>query len=169
MGSHTDELLEVARELLDGGPSPGAPNQGRLRRAVSTLYYAYFHFLIERSLDSLAGTPEVRTLMARAYDHTDMKTVCAQFVGKLPDKVKKVFADNVPTSLVDAARLFSDLQKARHLADYNLDATLKLEDARDLLDRVETAVAAWPALDPLPITRIFLAALLLNQHWNRKD
>lgn len=163
------ELLDIARELLDGAQESGSPHQAGLRRAVSTLYYAFFHFLIERSLESLTNSPEVRSLISRAYKHEDMAKTCAAFDGHLSDQIKAVYGGNVDVDLKRAAKLFVDLQRARHRADYNLDASLAHSDAKLLLSRIEETINKWNAIENLPITQIFLAALLLNQHWNRKD
>jgi uncharacterized protein (UPF0332 family) len=164
------ELLEVARDLLDGGPTPGAPNQGRLRRAVSTMYYAYFHFLIEKSVASLTTTPEVRSLASRAYEHEQMLSACKSIAGEnLPERVKEVYGGKVDPTLKKSAQLFIDLQLARHHADYKTYAVQANSAARVLLARLEEAIDTWTAIENLPITRIFLVALLVNKQMNRKD
>jgi hypothetical protein len=49
-----EDLLEQARVLakLD---TRGKPRQANLRRAVSSLYYALFHFLVERACRAIIG------------------------------------------------------------------------------------------------------------------
>ena len=48
------DLMEVARALAESGQAP--PTQARLRRAVSTAYYAMFHCLAASAADLFIGT-----------------------------------------------------------------------------------------------------------------
>ena len=48
------DLMEAARALVESGPAP--PTQARLRRAVSTAYYAMFHCLGACAADLFIGT-----------------------------------------------------------------------------------------------------------------
>ena len=47
------DLIEAARVLTESGPS--LPTQARLRRAVSTAYYAMFHCLAATVADLFIG------------------------------------------------------------------------------------------------------------------
>ena len=47
------DLIEAARGMTESGP--GRPTQARLRRAVSTAYYAMFHYLAGCAANLLIG------------------------------------------------------------------------------------------------------------------
>ena len=47
------DLMEVARALAESDPAPSI--QARLRRAVSTAYYALFHCLAASAADLFIG------------------------------------------------------------------------------------------------------------------
>ena len=71
-----DQLLEQADQLA------AKPLRANLRRAVSTAYYALFHFLIRKATRSLCPEPADRSrrqLMARAFSHDSMKNASAPF------------------------------------------------------------------------------------------
>jgi uncharacterized protein (UPF0332 family) len=70
------ELIAVARLLL-GENNRGAPNQTRLRRAISTAYYALFHSIVRSAADAFVGarhrqTPRYETVY-RGFEHRRMK------------------------------------------------------------------------------------------------
>src|SRR5262245_16524514 len=74
---------------------PRRPQQGNLRRAVSTAYYALFHFLVDRSSRSFVGTTGVREqfrrMLARAYGHGEMASAGKTFRGgTLPATISRV-------------------------------------------------------------------------------
>ena len=62
------DLIEAARTLVESGGA--APTQARLRRAVSTAYYATFHTLAASSADLFIGT-ERSPAWHRAYRALD--------------------------------------------------------------------------------------------------
>ena len=119
--SLAEDLLELAKksvnykklDLLDA----------RLRRAVSTAYYAVFHLLAEQGAAKLASHPGIRLLAGRAYAHGDMYKAAKAFksgIGALPALLKAPFGGTfpaLPPELVRVAIAFVELQDARHLAD----------------------------------------------------
>lgn len=86
------DLLAQARILATREPKK--PKQASLRRAVSTSYYALFHFLSEEAAILLVGAAHgdlsLRNLSRRAFEHGKMKTVCTQFVKVDPNSVPKL-------------------------------------------------------------------------------
>src|SRR5262249_50955674 len=159
------QYIQQARRLarLD----PRRPQQGNLRRAVSTAYYALFHFLVDRSTRSLVGTSggreQFRRMLARAYLHGEMASAAKTFRGgTLPATVTRVVGTlTIPTVLRNLAELFTNLQDRRHLADYDLSATFLREGVLDLIDDVEQAVADWATIRTEPAARFFLICLLV--------
>ena len=106
------DLIEAARVLTESGP--GRPTQARLRRAVSTAYYAMFHCLAAAAADLFIGrqrTPAWHRVY-RALDHGRARSACLQ--GQT--------MPNYPEEIRYFAKTFVALQKARQHADYALDA-----------------------------------------------
>ena len=105
------DLMEVARVLAESGHAP--PAQARLRRAVSTAYYAMFHCLAASAANLFIGT--VRSpawhRIYRALEHGRARSACRQ-AQTMPE---------FPTGIRDFAKAFVALQKARQEADYALD------------------------------------------------
>src|SRR5262249_43105354 len=103
------QYIQQARRLarLD----PRRPQQGNLRRAVSTIYYALFHFLIDRSSRLLVGSTRerdrFRKVVARAYGHSEMYSVARTFRGgTLPALITRIAGPlSIPSVLRDLAEL----------------------------------------------------------------
>ena len=115
-----DHLLEIADNLASGriGTGRGRPRQAELRRAVSAIYYALFHTLARNSADLLVGNrSSTRTTRAwqqtyRSLDHGRIKRQCSQ------RRTKRILA-RFPQEIQDFADLFVNLQRERHVADYD--------------------------------------------------
>src|SRR5437016_13832960 len=67
--AYHDDLLSQAIHLVHTAPA----TQASLRRAVSSAYYAVFHFLIAEATSNWNNV-NLRTALGRAYDHNVMKT-----------------------------------------------------------------------------------------------
>src|SRR6266446_8959683 len=80
-------LLEQAQHLARREPK--RPKQASLRRAISTAYYALFHLLISEAILSWKRV-EDRDDLARMFEHTNMKTVCANKRDELNGELKKI-------------------------------------------------------------------------------
>ena len=78
MSLHHD-LLDQAAHLA--ARETRKPKQASLRRGVSATYYALFHLLIAEGARRLAPSkPDcLRTLVQRAFNHSDMRNVCVNF------------------------------------------------------------------------------------------
>ena len=105
------DLIEAARVLAES--APGDPMQARLRRAVSTAYYAVFHCLAATAADLFIGrqrTPAWHRVY-RALEHGRARSACreAQTTPNYPEEIRYF------------AKRFVALQKARQQADYALD------------------------------------------------
>ena len=109
---NSPDLIDAARTLAE---SRGTPlTESRLRRAVSTAYYAMFHTLAASAADLFIGA-ERSPAWHRAYralEHGRAKSACRQ------GRAMREF----PAAVRDFAEAFVTLQKARHEADYALDA-----------------------------------------------
>lgn len=105
-----DELLEDARHLAEKGIAE--KRSSCMRRAVSTAYYAVFHFLVEEFVGNWPF-PDQRARLARMFDHRKMRD--APFT---PIDEKNPTATEA--ALVDVKTAFRQLQADRHRADYDL-------------------------------------------------
>jgi uncharacterized protein (UPF0332 family) len=130
-------LLQLAGELAS--PTRGkALKQVRLRRAVSSAYYAAFHGLCGRATDMIVGKAERGStrygLVYRSFDHREMRAACLNV---------SAFGMEIKT----CARHFVSLQAARLEADYNplakdftfLDVQSSINQARVVISALEAA------------------------------
>ncbi len=155
-----DDLIEVARVLVPEGP--GRPAQARLRRAVSTAYYAVFHALARNAADMLSGRAGYSRGDAawfrvnRAVDHGFAAGQCGR------DGGKRNALNNFPADIRAFARIFVELQEHRHLADYALNARF---DKAAVLNDIRQAQRAVALIEraPEPDRRAFAAHVLFRE------
>lgn len=163
MTIHQD-LLRQSRHLaqLDSR----RPRQANLRRAVSSAYYALFHYLIDEACRMMIGTEAAqspyRQVIARGFDHGTMKQACRRFTGgSLPHVISKRLPDGfvVPPELRDVAQAFVDLQEQRHSADYDLTQTFTKEEVLSLIGQAEYALTQFGRVDDPMSKKFFLSCL----------
>ncbi len=157
MAEFDEELLGAAHRLIARRAGQGGKlSSARIRRSISTSYYALFHFLIEEVGLRVAGSGSDlrrrRRVLARSLTHRGIKTAL--------DKVRSLNADPsvsellrgggivsgpivVPNFVRDLAFVFSTAQEKRHEADYDLNRTFEEADALFLAARVRDAIRAW--------------------------
>src|ERR1051326_1940196 len=110
--SFAEDLLDQAYYLLNREKKH--PKQARLRRAVSTAYYALFHRLIDEAV-SQWNVARQRGILAWTFDHARMKKLCEE-------QIKQFHKSKQPSSgllLMQVARAFVRLQDERLIADYD--------------------------------------------------
>jgi len=154
MAIHQD-LLAQARRLAHLDPM--RPRQANLRRAVSSAYYALFHYLTDQACRMMIGTqrPQLpfRQVIARGFDHGTMKEACRSFSGgNLPraivNKLPAAFA--VPMALKNVTRAFVELQEQRRQFRVH-DTVCESADAETSRSRQEAGTAGEnPSSHPLP-------------------
>lgn len=163
----SSELLAVADDLL-GLYDPASPRPELLRRAVSSAYYALFHELIAEAVRQTLGVDASRSAdrhaVARFYQHGEMRSVCRWVLDRaqrrtLPDRVSALL-DSPQAALVEVAAALVTLQDARHDADYNHLATVRLDEARSHVTLARTVLAGLPGLGGDRVYSNFLALLL---------
>jgi uncharacterized protein (UPF0332 family) len=158
MATYDAELLDAARQLLDRRTGQrGKLPSARIRRSISTSYYALFHFLLEEVGMKVVGTGNAlrkrRRVLARTISHKGMKITLDKMRGpraeSLEDFLRPVGSATGPVTLPlfvqDLAKAFADAQAKRHDADYDLNKVLSERDARLLIVRVQRVIAAWRA------------------------
>lgn len=137
-----NHLLDAADHLVSER-RPGAPRQVNLRRAVSTVYYALFHWLAGCAADSLVGAAETPgeswTRVYRALNHRDVRQRCHK--GGVPP--------STPYPLRQLGTALVELQRIRNGADYNpvvrlarKDVLARVDEARRILEDLERATPA---------------------------
>jgi hypothetical protein len=156
------QLIGVAR-LFAAPPRRGARQQAKLRRSISSAYYALFHHLIESATTELIGADRRQPsygIVYRSFEHGDLRKACAQ--AQLPTLSKELEkAVGFPRFGVDiheCATFFVELQQARHEADYNPTAKSSLSDTRSAIAKAEGAIAALSRA-PAQGRRLFLILL----------
>ena len=168
MSLHHD-LLEQARHLAVREPK--RPRQASLRRAVSTAYYALFHFMGEEATRELIGAgPQrkvLRQLACRSLAHGKIKAVCIEFQKTPPRQSLQPFWNplrvQANADLREVCKTFADLQQARHAADYDRSQTVSRASALDACKQAKEAIEAWDRLkssDPA-LLHFFATVLLL--------
>jgi hypothetical protein len=168
-----DDLFAQAETLarLD----PRKPKQVNLRRAISSAYYAIFHYLIEESCCVQFGVSHVqapfRNVIARAYTHGVMKAACTGFAGgTLKDAVIKGLPRDatgyyvIHQAIRGVGETLAEMQVRRNLADYDRSERFKRSDVLMLIESCKDAVAKFAALPMSDDKRFFLACL-----WAWKD
>ena len=129
--------------------------QARLRRAVSTAYYAMFHCLAMSAADLFIGA--VRSAAwhrtYRALEHGRARAACRQ-AQRMPE---------FPAGVTDFADAFVVLQIERQQADYALDTDAYRQS--DVLGHIASAVRAIRRFEQEDVEakRAFAAHVLFRQ------
>jgi hypothetical protein len=129
-----DELLNLARGIasLNGNN----PRQANVRRAVSTAYYALFHFIVGEATANWSQ-PEFRPLLGRVFEHGKIRQACDQVTGGLLEVPAFENRSTPEDHLKAVARRFIQAQELRETADYEVDGQWRREDAETQIDQVQ--------------------------------
>lgn len=154
------ELLAAARLLLRRSRGErGRLSRARVRRSISTAYYALFHFILDEVTLTLIGDKAAkakrRRILARSLTHKGLRVALGKFKGEYvaPDVaefVRRGVADGQvrsPQFVRSFAKTFEDTLNKRLDADYDLNKLLTERDAMAVIERVETAIANWRTAD----------------------
>jgi hypothetical protein len=123
---------------------------------VSTAYYALFHLLIDEAV-SHWGIARQRSILARTFEHKDMKKVW-------DEHVKGFYSAKQPPAgvqLKDVAQTFSELQQKRHTADYDNSYVWTKINAESWIDKSSVAFDNWRAIRTQDEAQDFLLTLFL--------
>jgi uncharacterized protein (UPF0332 family) len=163
-----DDLF--AQALMLARADAKKPKQANLRRAVSSAYYAMFHFLIDASSSLIFGTQHAqapyRQVLGRAFAHGVMKAACVGFAGgTLKDAAIKGLprdaagAYPIHPDMRGVARAFADLQEKRHLADYDRTERFRRSEVLFFIEQAQARIAKFAQLPMSDDKRFFLACL----------
>ena len=150
------DWIAVAR-LLAEMPGGGTAQETRLRRAVSTVYYAMFHCLSENCADLLAGrvtdkrhNPEWLRVY-RSLNHSKTRNRC---------DARRTIAQ-FPQPIRDFAAQFVKMQGLRHDADYNPSTSFQQAEVMQDIDDCAARIRAFNAV-PAAARRAFVLYLLID-------
>jgi hypothetical protein len=148
------DLLNSARSLGRVDPA----TQATLRRAVSTVYYALFHFLVEEACANWAR-PEQRHALARTLIHKHMFDVSN---GRIRQH-KNAAQGSAESQLYSVADAFNRLQQERHKADYDMSDTFSAADVELAINLAADAFESWNTIRHEQIAQDYLFALLFKE------
>jgi uncharacterized protein (UPF0332 family) len=148
------ELLNSARSLGRVDPA----TQATLRRAVSTAYYALFHFLVEEACANWMR-PEQRHALARTFIHKHMFDVSNSRVRQY----KNAAQDSPEFQLYSVANAFYWLQQERHKADYDMSSTLSAADVELAINLAADAFQRWNTIRNEQIAQDYLFSMLFKE------
>ena len=98
----------------------------------------------------------------------DMKKLCNTFSsGSLPTATRALTIGPIRQEIRLVAETFSELQEARHKADYDTVALLSKADVATKISEVERSFGMLASIRGQPDSHVFLVALLLQRHWSR--
>ena len=159
-------LLAAARLLADPNATGAAwPDDARLRRAVSTAYYAVFHTVLRAAADRFMGPHEQASpgyaILYRGFQHGEMREACKMLRrSTLPPKYSRALRRaTVSQALRDFAGAFAELQDERHRADYDPVASFLPSEVATILLSAENAIDSFAKIPPYE--RADVLALLL--------
>lgn len=149
------ELLALSRQIAYI-PDTGT-FQVNLRRAVSTAYYALFHFVINEAT-SVWSHDETRPVLARVFEHGRMKALCDKTCGSIKDLTP--FDQRTSDDHLRAfAKIFIRAQQAREDADYDTTSQWTLANVVDHIELIAEAIRSWEAIREETAARQFLVQL----------
>jgi len=168
--SMANDFLDLAKKLVRYQKADVL--RARLRRAISTAYYAIFHLLLENGSAKIVSHPQIRILVGRAYTHSEMVKTAKSFqsgANSLPAHLTAPFGGTLPAlpvELTRVAKAFVILQEARHAADYDSSKSFTRGDAKVFVSHASDAFTDWNTVVSMPIhhdvCELFLAAMLLG-------
>lgn len=144
------ETLAASRRLLAREPGQrGRIAAARIRRSISTTYYALFHFLLEECSSRIvgvgAGLLRRRRIAARIVSHRSLKRTFSKVGGgAISADLHEYFGVEAAPEFVRVLALVTlRAQDQRLEADYDLNAIASEANARVLIDDVEAAISGW--------------------------
>lgn len=160
-----EHLFEQADGLV--ATQAGRPRQADVRRAISAAYYGVFHAIITQGVNLFVGATNQNSknygLAYRSVDHAWLRELCREVQKPtLPNRYRLYEPNNGFGPNIQAfAIALVDLQEKRHVADYDITATMRQSDA---VLAVKTARAALRRFSKASKTRrnLFLGLLLFR-------
>lgn len=130
---------------MEHHPAAGRPRQSYLRRAVSTAYYALFHYLCTATAGCLLANraTEEQLHLVRSIDHATLRQVCEWIANpsSAPVHIRGMVGSlATKPGVLNVALAFPDLMQARHQADYDHVNGFSKPVAVQHIDAAEAAI-----------------------------
>jgi hypothetical protein len=139
-------------------PPVATPTEAELRRAISTAYYALFHLLIDAATTRGVTTAALRSYVARNFEHRAMLAVCRRYTQRPVDMT----GQPIPAEIKRIADNFTQLQDARHKADYNVKDSVTSSEAQTFVQLARDSFTDWVTVVSDPAADTFLTELLVG-------
>ncbi len=158
-----EQLISQAEFLL----REAAINEGNVRRAVSSAYYALFHLLIRDVVLNWKHADQ-HARLARSFDHKRMKDASTAILKEMGNIASQSTAGADAEQqaacfrLSTVAQAFVDLQQARHKADYDIGEPFSTVDAAADVAQARLAFATWADVRDEPLAQRYLYSLLFR-------
>ncbi len=135
------ELIDLAREMATTPPSDRL-HQAKLRLAVATVYYAVYHALARSNADLLIGPSETEG-SAPEWNRVHMA-----LGGDSAHELMQVDFSRHPEGIRRFVDEFLAAHDQRLLAEEDPVTAFTTDQARDWVDRAETAIAEFLTIEP---------------------
>jgi hypothetical protein len=154
-----EHLLEQAESLAVRTPA----RQADLRRAISTSYYAVFHFILTSAADLVVGPAKQSTpqysLVYRSVDHSRLRQLCKDLTAKqLPPAL---IPFGTLGTIADFARIAINLHELRIIADYDPQRDFTPDEVRLEISNARRGIE-WFKQGPKEQQETFLLLLLFK-------
>lgn len=138
-----EHLLDLAvTEAQSRGA--GTPRQAKLRRSVSTSYYAIFHALMQYTAGRFVPPSHTKSysVFYRALDHGRTRERCKRLAQNPLPREEIAFFDfqSFPDPLRSFAADFVRLQELRHKCDYDPDFKITKQEALSAIERARVEI-----------------------------
>ena len=135
-------LLDIGRRLAGetSDANPGRPRQTDLCRAVSVSYYAMFHTLALCNANMIVGSNRGHPAWSQAYralEHGHAKNQCNN----------QLMMSRFPPEIQRFGRWFVDMQRKRHVADYDPEANFQRSEVIQFIEETEQTIASFESAD----------------------
>lgn len=140
-----EHLLDQALRFANH-PSPERARQADLRRAISSAYYAVFHFVLTEAADLHVGAKNRLlpryALAYRSVDHAALERLCVEAKkDQLPVKFAKYVPDiGLGIDIQTFSRAVLDVQQKRKLADYDPLYFASISDVHAVIETARSAI-----------------------------
>jgi hypothetical protein len=142
-------LLQQAERLLEPANSSGLVRQADRRRAISSAYYAVFHFMLAALADEFVGKTERKTaryaLAYRSIDHGSLAKLCKVVSNpRSRDKLAPFASDDgFGADIERFASLMAQVKEKRTAADYDPSHWVTIKDSRQAITDAGSAIEGF--------------------------
>ncbi len=148
-------IIELARQM-SATESSDRLHQARVRMAVASAYYAKYHALARSNADLLIGPSEAEG------SSPEWSRVYTALGGDSAFELMRADFSRQPEAVGNFVDVFLATHHQRLLAEEDPENTFTADQARDCIDRAETAISEFLSAQPEQ-RRAFAAQLLLSR------